>query len=159
MGSYLLRSNYSGWSADESWETYIQLTVVEHAFRILKSELLLRPVWHHYSGRVPAYVLVCVLAYALWKTLDHLAEQAGLQTLVHKADRPEGGKQPRPRRITPEVILRELGQIQIGDIYLETTTDQRLVLCRVARPNAEQARILAASKLELSGRLSPDHLL
>jgi hypothetical protein len=46
-GAYLLRSNQGGWSAEEFWETYIQLTVVERAFRILKSELLLRPVWHH----------------------------------------------------------------------------------------------------------------
>ena len=119
MGPYLLHSNYSGWSAEEFWETYIQLTVVEHAFRVLKSELLLRPVWHQYSGRVQAHVLVCVLAYALWKTLDHLAKQAGLRTLIHKSDRPEG-QAPPPRPMTPEVILRELGQIQIGDILLET---------------------------------------
>jgi transposase len=158
-GAYLLRSNYSGWSAEEFWETYIQLTVVEHAFRVLKSELLLRPVWHQYSGRVQAHVLVCVLAYALWKTLDHLAKQAGLQTLIHTTDRREGGKQPRPRPMTPEVILRELGQIQVGDIHLETTVGRRLVLRRVARPNVEQARILAALKLELPERLSPDHLL
>jgi transposase len=158
-GAYLLRSNHSGWSAQEFWETYIQLTVVEHAFRVLKSELLLRPVWHHYSGRVQAHVLVCVLAYALWKTLDHLAKQAGLQTLIHKTDLQEGQAQPRPRPMTPEVILRELGQIQIGDIHLETTDGQQLVLRRVARPNAEQARILAALKLELPERLSPDHLL
>ena len=79
--------------------------------------------------------------------------------MIHKTDGPEGGKQPRPRPMTPEVILRELGQIQIGDIHLETTTGQRLVLRRVARPNAEQARILAALKLELPERLSPDHLL
>ena len=50
-GAYLLRSNQSGWTAREFWETYIQLTVVERAFRVLKSELLLRPIWHHYSGR------------------------------------------------------------------------------------------------------------
>ena len=76
-GAYLLRSNQGGWTAEEFWETYIQLTVVEHAFRVLKSELLLRPVWHHYSGRTQAHVMVCVLAYALWKTLDHLAKRAG----------------------------------------------------------------------------------
>ena len=72
-GAYLLRSNQGGWSAQEFWETYIQLTVVERAFRVLKSELLLRPIWHHYSGRTEAHIFVCVLAYALWKTLDHLA--------------------------------------------------------------------------------------
>jgi len=158
-GAYLLRSNRGGWSAQEFWETYMQLTVVEHAFRVLKSHLLLRPVWHQYSGRVQAHVMICVLAYALWKTLDHLAKQAGLQTLIHKTDPRYGRAQPRPRPMTPEVILRELGQIQIGDIHLETTDGQKLVLRRVARPNAEQARILAALKLELPERLSPDRLL
>ena len=156
-GAYLLRSNQSGWSAQEFWETYIQLTVVEHAFRVLKSQLLLRPVWHQYSGRVEAHVMICVLAYALWKTLDHLAKQARLETLIHKPDPRYGQAQPKARPMTPEVILRELGQIQIGDIHLETTAGQRLVLRRVARPTAEQARILAALQLELPERLSPDH--
>ena len=85
-GAYLLRSNQDGWSAQEFWETYIQLTVVEHAFRVLKSELLLRPVWHHFGGRTQAHVMICVLAYALWKTLDHLAKRAGLMTQIHKPD-------------------------------------------------------------------------
>jgi transposase len=158
-GAYLLRSNHGGWSAPEFWETYIQLTVVEHAFRVLKSQLLLRPVWHHYSGRVEAHVMICVLAYALWKTLDQLARQARLETLLPKADPRYGQAQPKARPMTPEVILRELSQIQIGDIHLETTDGQRLVLRRVARPNAEQARILAALQLDLPERLSPDYLL
>ena len=85
-GAYLLRSNQSGWSPTEFWETYMQLTVVERAFRVLKSELLLRPIWHHYSGRTEAHVFICVLAYALWKTLDHLAKQAGLMTEIRKPD-------------------------------------------------------------------------
>src|SRR5207342_2412444 len=55
-GAYLLRSNQAGWSAQEFWETYMQLTVVERAFRVLKSNLLLRPVWHHYSGRTEAHI-------------------------------------------------------------------------------------------------------
>ena len=50
-GAYLLRSNQGGWTAAEFWETYMQLATVERAFRVLKSELLLRPIWHHYSGR------------------------------------------------------------------------------------------------------------
>ncbi len=75
-GAYLLRSNQDGWTAELFWETYSQLTTVERAFRVLKSELLLRPIWHQYSGRTQAHVFVCVLAYALWKTLDHLAKRA-----------------------------------------------------------------------------------
>jgi hypothetical protein len=158
-GAYLLRSNQSGWSMQEFWETYMQLTVVEKAFRVLKSELLLRPVWHQYSGRTQAHVMICVLAYALWKTLDHLAKQAGLETVIHKPDRQRAGAAPRSRPMTPEVILRELGRIQIGDILLETMEGQQLVLRRVARPNAEQARILAALQLTLPERLSPDRLM
>jgi len=153
-GAYLLRSNQAGWSAQEFWETYIQLTVVEHAFRVLKSELLLRPIWHHYSGRTQAHVMVCVLAYALWKTLDHLAKQAGLTTEIRKPDRRRRNASPKPRPMTPEVILRELAKIEIGDILLETTAGQELTLRRVARPKPEQARILAALKLTIPERLS-----
>lgn len=158
-GAYLLRSNQGGWSAEEFWETYIQLTVVERAFRVLKSELLLRPIWHHYSGRTEAHIFVCVLAYALWKTLDHLVKRAGLQTLIHKPDPDRDTAAPQPRPMTPEAVLRELSKIQIGDIELETMTGQKLVLRRVARPTGEQKRILDALNLELPERLSPDRLL
>jgi Transposase DDE domain/Domain of unknown function (DUF4277) len=158
-GAYLLRSNQGGWSAREFWETYIQLTVVERAFRVLKSELLLRPVWHHYSGRTQAHVMVCVLAYALWKTLDHLAKRAGLETEIHKPDPRRGQAAPKPRPMTPEVILRELSRIVSGDIELETTDGQKLVLRRVARPMGEPKRILAALGLEIPERLSPDRIM
>ena len=158
-GAYLLRSNQAGWSAQEFWETYIQLTVVERAFRVLKSQLLLRPIWHQYSGRTQAHIFVCVLAYALWKTLDHLAQRAGLQTLIHKPDPRRGHAVPKPRPMTPDVILRALSQIQIGDILLETTAGQKLALRRVAQPNPEQQRILTALKLQLPERMSPDRLL
>lgn len=158
-GAYLLRSNQGGWSAQEFWETYIQLTVVERAFRVLKSHLLLRPIWHHYSGRTQAHIFICVLAYALYKTLDHLAHRAGLQTLIRKPDPRRANASPKPRPMTTDVILRELSQIQIGDILLETTTGEQLVLRRVARPNAEQQRILEALELKLPERLSRDRLL
>ena len=157
-GAYLLRSNQEGWSAEEFWQTYIQLTVVERAFRVLKSELLLRPVWHHYSGRTQAHVMICVLAYALWKTLDHLAKRAGLETHNHTPDPHRSQTAPKPRPLTPEVILRELGQIAIGDIELETTDGRKLALRRVARPRGEQKRILEALGLELPERLSPDRI-
>jgi transposase len=159
-GAYVLQSNCGGWTSQEFWESYMQLAVAEKAFRVLKSELLLRPVWHQYSGRVQAHVFVCVLAYALWKTLDHMAKQAGLLTLIHKpAERRYGQAIPKPRPMTPEVILRELAQIQIGDIILATTDGRQMLLRRVARPNAEQKRILSALTLELPERLSPDRLL
>jgi transposase len=162
-GAYLLQSNHRNWTPQEFWESYMQLTTAEHAFRVLKSELLIRPVWHQLSGRVEAHVMICVLAYALWKTLDHLAKKAGLMTLTQK---PSGEDEPtpQPRPMTPETILRELSKIQIGDILLTATDGRQLALRRVARPMPEQARILAALEsvmpgLTLPERLSPDRLL
>jgi hypothetical protein len=154
-----LRSNRAGWTAQEFWETYIQLTVVERAFRVLKSDLLLRPVWHQYGKRVEAHVMICVLAYALWKTLDHLAKRARLHTLINTPDPRSGNAAPKPRPMTPEVILRELATIELGDIHLQSIDGKDLVLPRVARPGAEAARILAALKLQIPDRLSPDRLL
>jgi transposase len=159
-GAYLLRSNQPGWTAAEFWETYIQLTIVERAFRVLKSELLLRPIWHHYSGRTRAHVFVCVLAYALWKTLDYLAKRAGLMTEIRKPDIRRPRSSPKARRMTPRVILRELRKIKIGDILLSTSDGRQLALRRVARPRPDQARILDALKLVLPERLaSSDRIL
>lgn len=158
-GAYLLRSNQDGWTAEQFWETYMQLAAVERAFRVLKTELLLRPIWHHYSGRTQAHVFVCVLAYALWKTLDHLAKQAGLQTLIRKPDLASETADPKPRPMTPEVILRELSGIMIGDIEMQATDGRRLIFRRVARPNAEQKRILQALGIAMPERLSPDRVL
>jgi len=157
-GVSLMRTNQEGWTPTAYRETYLLLTVVENAFRVLKSHLLLRPVWHHYSGRTKAHIFICVLAYALWTTLDHLARQAGLVTLIRKPGAEYGEAGPQPRPMTPEVILRELGKIKIGDILLETTEGRQLALRRVARPDPEQARILAALKLQLPDRLCPDRI-
>jgi len=126
---------------------------------LLKSELLIRPMWHQYDGRVEAHVMICVLAYALWKTLDHLAKQAGLMTEIRKPDTTRGRATAKARPMSPEVILRELSKIQIGDIMLDTSDGRQLALRRVARPMPEQAKILAALKLNLPERLSPDRLL
>ena len=158
-GAYLLKSNYTHWSAKEFWETYLQLTVAERAFRTLKSELKIRPLWHQLDGRVEGHVMICFLAYTLWKTLDHLVKQAGLETQIRKPDPRRPTASPKARPMSPETVLRELGKVQIGDILLETTDGRQLALRRVARPQPEQARILAALKLTLPERLSPDRLL
>ncbi len=152
-GAYLLRSNQAGWSAQQFWETYIQLTVVERAFRVLKSELLLRPIWHHYSGRTQAHIFVCVLAYALWKTLDHLAKRAGLLTLIHKPDLQRRNATAKPRPMSPEVILRELATIQIGDIHLPTTTEPDLGPAPRGPARRRAKRILEALGLQASRTL------
>jgi transposase len=159
-GTYLLRTNQPGWTAREFWETYMQLTIVERAFRVLKSELLLRPIWHHYSGRTQAHVTVCVLGYALWKTLDHMAKRAGLMTAIRKPDPLRPRSSPKARPMTPQVILRELAKIQVGDILMKTVEGQQLVLRRISQPKPAQQRILTALKLTLPERpVTPDRIL
>jgi transposase len=71
-GCYMLRTNIKDWSPEELWKAYIQLTEAEDAFRIQKSDLKIRPIWHQKEERVLAHILVCFLAYVLWKTLEGL---------------------------------------------------------------------------------------
>src|SRR3989475_12013226 len=77
-GCYVLRTNVADWTPEDLWRTYIQLTDAEAAFRIQKSELGIRPVWHQREDRVQAHILVCFLAYVLWKTLEQWQRRAGL---------------------------------------------------------------------------------
>ena len=65
-GCYQLRTNVSDWSDEELWKAYIQLTDAEAAFRIHKSDLSIRPIWHQNEERVLAHIIVCFLAYVLW---------------------------------------------------------------------------------------------
>jgi len=67
-GCYVLRTNLRDWTSEALWRTYIQLSEAEAAFRIHKSELSIRPIWHQREDRVLAHILVCFLAYVLWKT-------------------------------------------------------------------------------------------
>src|SRR5215469_4985001 len=69
-GAYLLRSNISDWSDRQLWKAYIQLTQAEAAFRIQKDQLNVRPIWHQRQDRVQAHILVCFLAFVLWKSLE-----------------------------------------------------------------------------------------
>jgi transposase len=100
-GCYLLRSNVTDWSGEELWRAYIQLTEAEEAFRLHKSDLVMRPVWHHKEQRVQAHILICFLAYVVWKTLGQWCQRAGL------------GDEPRK-------IFAELQQISLVDVVLPT---------------------------------------
>ena len=133
-GCYVLRTNVTDWSADELWRTYIQLTDVEAAFRIQKSELGIRPVWHQRADRVQAHILVCFLAYVLWKTLEQWQRRAGL------------GQSPR-------TIFDELRRIQSTDVVLPAEDGRELRLRCVVRPDAAQAALLDHLGLDLPQRL------
>ena len=99
-GCYLLRSNLTNIDAATLWKRYIQLTEAEGAFRIAKDELEIRPIWHHKQERVKTHILVCFLAYALWKTLAGWMRNAGL------------GDAPR-------TVLEELAKLKSGDVVLK----------------------------------------
>jgi transposase len=155
-GAYLLLSDQTSWTAEQLWSTYIQLTRAEDAFRTLKSQELLRPIWHQLGNRVKAHVFVCVLAYVLWKALEHMLRNTKLMTTIRKPDERRGNASPQDRPLSVAMALKRMHDIQIGDILLETVDGQKLLLRRIARPNEEQAELLAALKLDLPERLLSD---
>lgn len=137
-GTYVLRSNIHDWTDEELWKTYIQLTEAEAAFRIQKSDLCIRPIWHHKQGRIKAHILVCFLAYVLWKTLQQWQSRTGL------------GDSPR-------TILTELSRIHAADIVLPLAdgSKRELRLRCVVRPDREQDLLLQRLGVTLPERLRP----
>jgi transposase len=133
-GCYLLRSNVSDWSDEQLWKAYIQLTEAENAFRIHKSDLSLRPVWHQKEDRVRAHIFVCFLSYVLWKTLGQRCSKAGL------------GDEPRR-------VLAELSDIRLVDVVLPTDTGHEIRNRCVARPTEHQRILLEKLKLKLPTRI------
>jgi len=122
-GAYLLRSNIGDWSDQQLWKAYIQLTQAEAAFRIQKDQLNVRPIWHQHAERVQAHILVCFLAFVLWKSLEMWQQRAGL------------GNSPR-------TVLEELARIQSHDVVLPTATHGQIRLRCVTQPDAAQAALL-----------------
>jgi transposase len=135
-GTYILRSNVHEWSDEELWKTYIQLTEAEAAFRIHKSDLAIRPIWHRKAERIKAHILVCFLGYALWKTLQQWQSRAGL------------GDSPR-------TILTELSRITAADVVLPLAdgSARELRIRCVVRPERSQALLIDRLGLNLPERL------
>ena len=134
-GCYLLRSNVADWSEEDLWRTYIQLTEAEAAFRIHKSDLSIRPVWHQREDRVQAHIFVCFLGYVLWKTLEQWQAHAHLGN-------------------SPGHILEELRQVQSADVVLPTIDGRELRVRCVIKPNEAQAALLDRLGLALPRRLA-----
>src|SRR3989304_9504533 len=99
-GCYLLRTNLTDTDPATLWKRYIQLTEAEWAFRITKNELAIRPIWHQKKDRVLAHILVCFLAYVLWKALSQWMRAGGL------------GEAPR-------TLVEEFAKIKSGDGVLK----------------------------------------
>jgi transposase len=133
----VLRTNVRDWSDEKLWKTYVQLSEAEAAFRIHKTELSLRPIWHQKEHRVLARILVCFLAYVLWKTLEQWQSRAGL------------GNSPR-------TVLAELGAIHSTDVVLPLANSKRELKIRcVAKPDRAQLALLDRLGLRLPERLKP----
>jgi transposase len=133
-GCYLLRTNVTNWTDEELWKAYIQLTEAEDAFRIQKSDLRIRPVWHQKEERVLAHILVCFLAFVLWRTLGEECKRAGL------------GDEPRR-------ILAELSEIALVDVVLPTDAGKEIRTRCVTRPSEHQKILLDRLGLRLPVRM------
>jgi len=133
-GCYLLRSNVNDWSGQEIWRAYVQLTDAESAFRIHKTDLRIRPIWHQKQQRVEAHILVCFLAYVLWKTLGQMCRQCGL------------GDEPRR-------VFDELGRIKVVDVVLPTKSGREIRHRCVCQPTDHQAILLQRLGLNLPSYL------
>jgi transposase len=133
-GAYVLRSNITDWSDEKLWKAYIQLTQAEAAFRIHKDQLCVRPIWHQRADRVQAHILVCFLAFVLWKTLEMWQQRAGL------------GNSPR-------TLLEEFARIQSHDVILPTQAQGEIRLRCVTQPDAAQAVLLERLGMVLPKRL------
>jgi len=145
-GCYLLRTNLTATDPALLWKQYIQLTEAEWAFRITKDELEIRPIWHQKARRVKAHILVCFLAYVLWKTLSAWMERSGLGS-------------------APRTVVEELARIKSGDVVLPTRGPENpacpgrflpgktLHIRCVVRPDEFQQVFLGRLGLDLPQRL------
>ena len=118
------------------WERYIQLTQIEAAFKALKSEMGLRPIYHQLGHRVEAHIFIAFLAYCLLVTLKNRLQ----------------GLAPG---LTPKVVLEKLSTIQMLDVYLPTTDGRYLVMPRYTQPEPDQAILLHKLQLTLPAQPPP----
>ena len=136
-GAYLLRTNLAPGEPAQFWKSYIQLTEAEAAFRALKSELSIRPIFHQLERRAKAHILVAFLGYALWVTLKHL--------LIRKGS-----------TLSPAKALELLSTLVSADIVLPTTDGREIRLRRVTTLTVEQKQLLAELGITVPERLSFD---
>jgi len=136
-GAYLLRTNLPPQEPVKLWKSYIQLTEAEAAFRVLKSELSIRPIFHQLERRAKAHILVAFLGYALWVTLKHLLIRKGSD-------------------LSPARALGLLGTLVSTDIVLPTTDGREIRLRRITTPSDEQKQVLDLLSIAVPKRLSFD---
>ncbi len=135
-GHYLLRSNLVSEDPSVLWERYIQLTQIESAFKTLKSELGLRPIYHQVEKRVEAHIFVAFQAYALSVTLKQR-----LRVLAPG--------------LTPRAVLDKLTSMQMLDVCFPTTDGRWLIMPRYTQPEPDQMLLLHRLHLSLPSQPPP----
>jgi hypothetical protein len=135
-GRYLLRTNLCDREPAHLWQFYIQLVEVEAAFKNLKDDLQLRPIYHQLEHRIEAHIFVAFLAYCL-----HVTLRAQLKPLAPG--------------LTPRAVLDKLAAIQMLDVHFPTTDGRTLILSRYTELNAEQKLLVKQLKLDLPSQPPP----
>jgi transposase len=135
-GRYLLRTNLAAQQPERLWSFYIQLTEVEQAFKELKHDLAVRPIYHRKDSRIEAHIFVAFLAYCLQVTL-----KAKLR--------------PVAQGITPREVLAKFKTMQMVDVRIPTTDGRELVFSRYTQPEAEHRMLLAQLRLTLPQQPPP----
>jgi hypothetical protein len=135
-GRYLLRSNLTSDDPVQLWTWYIQLTEIEQAFKELKGDLSIRPIYHQLDTRIEAHIFVAFLAYCLQVTL-----KARLRPLAPG--------------LTPRAVLEKFAAIQMVDVHLPTTDGRTLILSRHTEPEPEQQLLLDRLRLQLPPQPPP----
>lgn len=136
-GRYLLRTNItSGRTAEELWQFYIQLTEVEAAFKNLKDDLALRPIYHQLEHRIEAHIFIAFLAYCL-----HVTLRRRLRDLAPG--------------LTPRSVLEKFATMQMLDVHLPTTDERTVILSRYTHPETDAQLLLQRLKLELPAQPPP----
>lgn len=135
-GRYLLRSNLSAQDPSRLWQFYVQLTQVEAAFKNLKDDLSLRPIFHRLERRIEAHIFVAFLAYCL-----HVQLRARLRVLAPG--------------LTPRSVLEKFAAIQMLDVHFPTTDGRELVFARYTQPEKDHKMLLSQLGWELPPQSPP----
>jgi hypothetical protein len=135
-GNYLLRSNLRGENPAKLWEFYVQLTEVEQAFKNLKNDLEVRPIYHQKDQRIEAHILLAFLAYCL-----HVTLRQRLRALAPG--------------LTSREVLDKFSQIQMLDVHIPTTDGRELLLSRYTQPEKDQRMLLQQLHLNLPDQPPP----
>lgn len=135
-GHYLLRSNLNSEDPATLWQYYIQLTEVEQAFKELKTDLAIRPIYHQLDQRIEAHIFVAFLAYCLQVTLKNRARALA-------------------SGLSPRAVLDKFAALQMVDVHLPTTDGRHLILSRYTEPETDQKLLLQQLGLHLPPQLPP----